>query len=97
MALALSACAPRVVYQKVYIPTKCQITPTKRPSKDLGVLEYLQELLIYTEQLELDLQHCIDNSVSRPKNPYKRQISLRAFSPSLTPKRRLKAFKGYST
>lgn len=68
LALVLNACAPRIVYQKVYIPTKCQITPTKRPSKDLGVLEYLQELLIYTEQLELDLQHCIDNSVSRPKN-----------------------------
>nr|WP_233705675.1 hypothetical protein [Helicobacter felis] len=51
-------CTPRVVYKDVYIPTKCQIVRPARPSKDLEVLEYLRELLAYTEELEKDLEFC---------------------------------------
>ncbi len=51
-------CTPRVVYKEVYIPTKCQIVRPARPSKDLEVLEYLRELLAYTEELEKDLEFC---------------------------------------
>ncbi|CRI32477.1 hypothetical protein HAL07_09520, partial [Helicobacter ailurogastricus] len=58
LLLLLNACSPQVVYQKVYLPTKCQVVKATRPSKDLDTLEYLQELLIYIEILEKDLEHC---------------------------------------
>ncbi|CRF45086.1 hypothetical protein HHE014_00330 [Helicobacter heilmannii] len=44
--------------QKVYISTKCQITPTSRPNKDLGALEYLQELRAYIFNL-LNHHRCL--------------------------------------
>ncbi len=56
--LFLLGCTPQVVYQKVYVPVKCQLKPPVRPSKELDMLAYLKELLIYTETLEKDLQHC---------------------------------------
>ncbi len=55
-------CTPRVVYKEVYVPTKCTINKPARPSKDLEVLEYLRELLAYTEELEKDLEFCTKSS-----------------------------------
>ncbi|WP_162982764.1 hypothetical protein, partial [Helicobacter vulpis] len=55
LGLFLSACAPRVVYKDVYVPTPCNIVKPVRPAKDLGLLEYVKALLIYTEGLEKDL------------------------------------------
>ncbi|CRF50320.1 hypothetical protein [Helicobacter heilmannii] len=57
-ALFLVGCSPSVVYQKVYLPTKCHVKKAPRPSADLDTLEYLQELLVYVEILEKDLEHC---------------------------------------
>ncbi|WP_233711436.1 hypothetical protein [Helicobacter salomonis] len=58
-------CTPQIIYQKVYVPVKCQVKPPVRPSKELDMLAYLKELLIYTETLEKDLQHCTQ-SPSKP-------------------------------
>ncbi|WP_240451792.1 site-specific DNA-methyltransferase [Helicobacter sp. L8] len=44
MGVFLSACAPSIVYKDVYIPTPCNIERPTRPSKDLGVLEYVRAL-----------------------------------------------------
>ncbi|WP_163531771.1 hypothetical protein [Helicobacter suis] len=57
-SLLLTACTPRVIYQKVYIPTKCNIIKPERPPAHLDYLSYLKELLIYTERLEKDLEFC---------------------------------------
>ncbi|CCB80579.1 hypothetical protein [Helicobacter bizzozeronii] len=57
--LGFTACTPRVVYKDVYIPTRCQISKPSRPSKDLDMLEYLKALLIYTQELEKDLDFCL--------------------------------------
>ena len=54
----LLGCTPRIVYQKVYIPTKCNIVKPERPPKSLHFIDYLKELLIYTERLEKDLEFC---------------------------------------
>lgn len=64
-ALLLSACAPRVIYKDVYIPTKCRVLKPTRPPKSLNTLDYLKALLIYTEQLERDLDFCIEGNLSK--------------------------------
>ncbi|AFI03863.1 hypothetical protein [Helicobacter cetorum] len=61
LALFMSGCAKRVVYQKVLVPTKCNISLPLRPSKELDTLEYLKALLVYTEVLENDLKFCNSN------------------------------------
>lgn len=48
----------RNVYKEVYVPTKCQITPTPKP-KPTGKLEKdLQQILIYDELIQKDLEFC---------------------------------------
>ncbi|WP_104638091.1 hypothetical protein [Helicobacter bizzozeronii] len=56
--LGFTACTPRVVYKDVYIPTKCKVLKPVRPHKGLNTLEYLKALLIYTQELEKDLDFC---------------------------------------
>ncbi|GMT39170.1 hypothetical protein NHP20013_12950 [Helicobacter bizzozeronii] len=56
--LGFTACTPRVVYKDVYIPTKCKVLKPVRPHKSLNTLEYLKALLIYTQELEKDLDFC---------------------------------------
>ncbi|WP_120953414.1 hypothetical protein [Helicobacter sp. L8] len=58
LAFFLLGCAPRVVYKDVFVPTPCNVQKPSRPHKDLGVLEYVRALLIYTESLEKDLDFC---------------------------------------
>ncbi|WP_104740916.1 hypothetical protein [Helicobacter bizzozeronii] len=57
--LGFTACTPRVVYKNVYIPTKCKVLKPVRPHKSLNTLEYLKALLIYTQELEKDLDFCL--------------------------------------
>ncbi len=47
-----------MLYKDVYVPTPCNIAKPTRPPKDLGLLEYVKALLIYTEGLEKDLEFC---------------------------------------
>ncbi|WP_285658643.1 hypothetical protein [Helicobacter bizzozeronii] len=54
-----SGCSGRVVYKNVYIPTKCKVFKPVRPHKSLNTLEYLKALLIYTQELEKDLDFCL--------------------------------------
>ncbi|GAA7396638.1 hypothetical protein ID0642_14850 [Helicobacter pylori] len=58
ISVSFSACAKRVIYQKVKVPIKCNIEIPTRPSEHLEALEYLRALLIYTETLENDLKFC---------------------------------------
>ncbi|WP_240329635.1 hypothetical protein [Helicobacter suis] len=69
LILLLTACTPRIVYQKVYIPTKCNIIKPERPPKSLHFVDYLKELLIYTERLEKDLEFCTRESAVPTKIP----------------------------
>ncbi|WP_382262487.1 hypothetical protein [Helicobacter baculiformis] len=62
----LSGCAPRVVYKNVYVPTRCNLPMPARPHQDLGTLEYLKALLIYTESLERDLRFCTQDRNLNP-------------------------------
>ncbi|WP_163499849.1 hypothetical protein, partial [Helicobacter suis] len=43
LTLLLTACTPHIVYQKVYIPTKCNIIKPERPPKSLHFVDYLKE------------------------------------------------------
>lgn len=59
LLVLLCACAePKVVYKEVKIPTKCDIPKRQRPQKSHNALEYLKNILIYTELLEKDLNFC---------------------------------------
>nr|WP_163555449.1 hypothetical protein [Helicobacter suis] len=69
LTLLLTACTPRVVYQKVYIPTKCNIIKPERSPTHLDYLSYLKELLIYTERLEKDLEFCTKEGAVPTKAP----------------------------
>ncbi len=69
LTLLLTACTPRVIYQKVYIPTKCNIIKPERPPKSLHFIDYLKELLIYTERLEKDLEFCTKENAMPTKTP----------------------------
>ncbi|WP_240446417.1 hypothetical protein [Helicobacter pylori] len=57
-SFAFLGCAKKIIYQQVKIPVKCDIVLPSRPSERLEGLEYLKELLIYTELLEKDLNFC---------------------------------------
>ncbi len=57
-SVSFSACAKKVIYREVKVPIKCDIEMPTRPSEHLEALEYLRELLIYTETLENDLKFC---------------------------------------
>ncbi|TSA78781.1 hypothetical protein [Helicobacter mehlei] len=63
LGLSLCACTPRVIYKDVYIPTKCKVIKPTRPPSSLNTLDYLKALLIYTEQLERDLDFCTKGSL----------------------------------
>ncbi|WP_257875389.1 hypothetical protein [Helicobacter sp. 12S02232-10] len=53
-----SSCASSVRYQKVYIPTQCQIQKQERPVKSGDLIKDLKAILIYTELIEKDLNFC---------------------------------------
>ncbi|ANT42917.1 hypothetical protein JT135_04995 [Helicobacter pylori] len=58
VSVSFSACAKKIIYREVKVPTKCDIELPSRPSEHLETLEYLRALLIYTETLENDLKFC---------------------------------------
>ncbi len=58
VGFAFLGCAKKIIYQQVKIPVKCDVVLPTRPSENLKGLEYLKELLIYTELLEKDLKFC---------------------------------------
>ncbi|MGL2752245.1 hypothetical protein ACQJ8G_05380 [Helicobacter pylori] len=60
--VSFNACAKKVIYREVKVPIKCNIEIPTRPSEHLEALEYLKELLIYTETLENDLKFCTKNN-----------------------------------
>ncbi|WQT06250.1 hypothetical protein E5D84_01000 [Helicobacter pylori] len=61
VSVSFSACAKKVIYREVKVPIKCDIEMPSRPSEHLEALDYLRELLIYTETLENDLKFCTKN------------------------------------
>ena len=50
----------RIVKEPVYIPTKCNVKPPNRPYPTTNTMKNLKNILIYTENLERDLNFCID-------------------------------------
>ncbi|WQV84987.1 hypothetical protein KVK67_00955 [Helicobacter pylori] len=62
LTMSFNACAKKVVYREVKVPIKCDIEMPTRPSAHLEALDYLKELLIYTETLENDLKFCSKNN-----------------------------------
>ncbi|QQW67661.1 hypothetical protein HGK50_04070 [Helicobacter pylori] len=60
--ISFTACAKKVIYKEVKVPIKCDIEIPTRPSEHLEALDYLRELLIYTETLENDLKFCTKQS-----------------------------------
>ncbi len=58
VGFAFLGCAKKIIYKQVKIPVKCDVVLPTRPSEHLEGLEYLKELLIYTEHLEKDLNFC---------------------------------------
>ncbi|MGN8501537.1 hypothetical protein ACR9L7_02645 [Helicobacter pylori] len=60
--ISFNACAKKVIYREVKVPIKCDVEIPTRPSAHLETLDYLKELLIYTETLENDLKFCTKNN-----------------------------------
>ncbi|WP_104748583.1 hypothetical protein [Helicobacter cetorum] len=54
-------CAKKIIYSQVKVPIKCDVSMPERPLKSLDSLEYLKQLLVYTEILEQDLKFCTSN------------------------------------
>lgn len=65
LLLAISGCAASE--QVVYIPIKCNIEAPKKPIKAQNTFENIQNILIYTEALELALDFCINGNISQLK------------------------------
>lgn len=65
-AAILSGCASNVVYERVNIPTKCDIDMPSRPdfTNQTFIPTMLKDLLIYTEALESALKFCITNETN---------------------------------
>lgn len=62
IVIILSACAPRVEYKQVLIPTKCEIQMPTRPTFSDSFAPYnIRDLLIYTQELESALKFCTKN------------------------------------
>lgn len=59
VALMMAGCA-RLEYAPVYIPTKCKIKKREKPQQTKDITKDIKEILIYTEQIEKDLNFCID-------------------------------------
>lgn len=60
--IILSGCASKnVVYEKVYIPTKCDIEMPTKPdlTNETFIPNKIKNMLIYTESLESALRFCI--------------------------------------
>ncbi|WP_394908909.1 hypothetical protein [uncultured Helicobacter sp.] len=56
--ILLTAGCARNVYKEVYVPTKCQITPTPKPTYTGKLEKDLQNILIYDEVIQKDLEFC---------------------------------------
>lgn len=57
--LAITACAePAVVYREVKVPVQCQIDKQNRPAYTGSLMEDFQNMLIYSEIIERDLDFC---------------------------------------
>lgn len=53
------------VYEKVYIPIRCEIPLRERPQKSEDLVESIKNLLGYTELLEKDLSFCTGNEIKK--------------------------------
>lgn len=58
-SIILNGCNDRVIYKEVKIPIKCDVLPIKKPSFTGDYINDLKNILIYSEQLEKDLNFCL--------------------------------------
>lgn len=61
LCITLSGCT-RYIEKKVLVPVpvKCQVPVRERPHSDKEDPEFLKKILIYVEQLENDINFCIN-------------------------------------
>ncbi len=48
----------RTLYKEVYVPTKCEVPATPKPTYTGKLEEDLRNLLIYDEVIQKDLEFC---------------------------------------
>lgn len=57
-SILLIGCSSRVVYQDVYIPTKCTIKKEPRPKYEDDVEKNIENILIYNDTIAEQLKFC---------------------------------------
>ena len=63
IGLFLTACStvkPQYIYQEVKVPVKCQVKKPEKPHRGSDNFEYLKNILIYTEALEVLVDGCVE-------------------------------------
>lgn len=59
LAIVMFGCSkPVVVYKEVSVPVRCDVPDRHKPKKSNNTVEYLRDVLIYSEGLERDLDYC---------------------------------------
>lgn len=59
LAIVMFGCSkPVVVYKEVNVPVRCDVPDRHKPKKSSNTVEYLRDVLIYSEGLERDLDYC---------------------------------------
>lgn len=59
LVIVMFGCAkPVVVYKEVNVPVRCDVPERHKPKKSNNLVEYLRDVLIYSEGLEQDLDYC---------------------------------------
>lgn len=65
ISIVFLGCGGRVVtqYKEVYVPVKCEAYVPKKPQRLQDDFLNLQKLLIYTEELEIIINHCVKDKL----------------------------------
>lgn len=63
--VGFSGCGSKYLYKEVKVPVRCDIPERQKPKKQANTIQYLKEVLIYSELLEQDLHFCRTGEIKK--------------------------------
>lgn len=63
--LGLNGCGNKFLYKEVKVPVRCDIPERAKPKKQANTIQYLKDVLIYSELLEQDLYFCRTGEIKK--------------------------------